>query len=131
MLEIALKIVFCLIASSIIGFIMGFIIGRASSSSSSSSNTINPVFTKQGNVYNKPFILGHPRPSGQDNLKEIEGIDATVEASLNALGIFHYDQISKWTPNNCEWVEEYLGSVGKVHEENWIEQAKRLSVKRL
>lgn len=131
MIEIASKIVICLVLSSIIGFLIGFLIGRASRKGNDSSYNINPVFTKQGNVYNKPFILGNPRPSGKDNLKEIEGIDDKVELSLNNLGIFHYDQISKWSVNNCEWVEEYLGLKGKILEEYWIDQAKKLASKRL
>lgn len=131
MVEIASKIIICLVLSSVIGMFIGFLIGRATSRGSANSSTINPIFTKQGNVYNKPFILGHPRPSGKDNLKEIEGISPAIEISLNNTGIFHYDQISKWTQNNCEWVEKYLSIEGKVIGDHWIEQAKRLASKRL
>ena len=131
MIEIASKIIICLVLSSVIGICIGFLMGRASSRGSSNTSSINPVFTKQGNVYNKPFILGNPRPSGKDNLKEIEGINDVIEVSLNAMGIFHYDQISKWSQNNCEWVEKYLSIEGKVIDDHWIEQAKRLASKRL
>lgn len=131
MIEIASKIIVCLVLSSIIGMVIGFLIGRASKGKGQSSSSLNPVFTKQGNVYNKPFILGHPRPSGKDNLKEIEGITQNIEGALNEMGIFHYDQISKWTQNNCEWVEKYLDIEGKVLQDHWIEQAKRLASKRL
>ena len=130
MLVIASKIIICLIASSIIGFIMGFLIGRGSKKEEATF-VMNPIFTKQGNVYNKPFILGHPRPCGKDDLKAVEGIDVVTEAALNTMGIFHYDQISKWSQNNCAWIEEHLSIQGKILADNWIEQAKKLSSKRL
>ncbi len=129
MVEIASKIVLCLSIAAVIGFFIGLLIGRASKSDSSNSANINPIFTKQGNIYNKPFILGNPRPTGKDNLKEIKGIDSHIEALLNGLGIFHYDQIAKWTPNNCDWVEEHLSLTGQISENSWIEQAKKLSSK--
>lgn len=131
MIEIASQIVIWLLFSWILGIALGVVIGRATKKESESNYAMNPVFTKQGNIYNKPFILGNPRPSGKDDLKAIEGIDEAIEGSLNAMGIFHYDQISKWTQNNCEWVEEHLSLHGKVSEDNWCEQAKQLSQKRL
>lgn len=131
MIEIASQIVICLLLSCLIGFMIGFLIGRAGRKESTEGYAINPVFTKQGNIYNKPFILGQPRPSGKDNLKAIEGISESIENSLNEMGIFHYDQISKWTPNNCEWVEEYLDIKDMIAQDNWIEQAKQLASKRL
>ena len=131
MLEIASNIIMCLIASCIIGFVMGFLIGRGSKKEEETVFAMNPIFTKQGNVYNKPFILGNPRPCGKDDLKVVEGIDVVTEAALNGIGIFHYDQISKWSQNNCAWVEEHLSIQGKILEDKWIEQSKKLSSKRL
>lgn len=131
MIEIISTIVVCLLLSCVIGFFIGYFVGRAGNNQNNSNYAINPVFTKQGNIYNKPFILGHPRPSGKDDLKNIEGIDEQIEHSLNAMGIFHFDQISKWTPNNCDWVEEYLDMKGHISQYAWIEQAKQLASKRL
>lgn len=129
MVEIASKIVLCLSIAAVIGFLIGFILGRATRRENSTAYNINPVFTKQGNIYNKPFILGHPRPCGKDDLKGIEGIDDAIETALNDMGIFHYDQIAKWTVNNCDWIEEHLALPGQITENNWIEQAKKLSFK--
>lgn len=131
MLEIASKIVLCLSIAAAIGFFIGLIIGRATKRGTNNNYHMNPVFTKQGNTYNKPFILGQPRPCGKDDLKAIEGLDAHTENKLNNMGIFHYDQISKWTQNNCEWVEEYLSLEGQICDNNWIEQAKGLTSNRL
>lgn len=131
MLEIASKIVLCLSIAAIIGFFIGYIIGRATKKGNGNNYQINPVFTKQGNTYNKPFILGQPRPCGKDDLKAINGVDNKIENQLNNMGIFHYDQISKWTQNNCEWVEEYLSLEGQICENHWIEQAKDLAAHRM
>lgn len=87
-------------------------------------------FKVQGNIYNKPIILSKPRPTGEDDLKEIEGIDFKTEEELNHLGIFHYDQIAKWSDKNCEWISEYLCLENRIQEEKWVEQAKVLNKKR-
>ncbi len=81
-----------------------------------------------GNIYNKPLIRSAPRPNGKDQLSQIEGIDKTLEEKLNQLGIFHFDQIAKWSSKNCHWVEEYLTlEDNQIKEQNWIEQAKGYS----
>lgn len=126
-METAVIIVICLLIAAIIGFFIGLITGRASNNSGfSSSQKINPVFKKQGNIYNKPLILGIPRPKGKDELQKIEGIDASLEELLNQLGIYHYDQIAKWSDKNAQWVEEYLDIEGQITQENWMGQAKSI-----
>ncbi len=129
MLIIASKIVLCLLIVAIISGILGYLIAKARYQTKEKSYEINPILRKPGNIYNKPFILGQPRPSGKDNLKQIEGIDADMENKLNTLGIFHYEQISKWSEKNIEWISEYFSLEDKVKEENWISQAKELMKK--
>lgn len=126
-METAVIIVICLLIAAIIGFFIGLIIGKSAGNyNSSTSNKINPVFRKQGNIYNKPLILGIPRPKGKDELQKIQGIDISLEEQLNQLGIFHYDQIAKWSPKNAQWVEEYLDIEGQITQDNWISQAKSI-----
>ena len=130
MIEIASQIVICLVIAAFIGFLIGFLIGRVFSgdrttvfnSSSISSGAV------QANIYNKPLIRSAPRPTGKDDLHEIEGIDKDLELGLNELGIFHFDQIAKWNSRNCHWVEEYFTlEDNQIKEYNWIEQSKGLS----
>ena len=129
MLIIASKIIFCLVIVAIISGVLGYLIAKARYKTKEKSYEINPILRKPGNVYNKPFILGQPRPAGKDNLKLIEGIDGDMENKLYNLGIFHYEQISKWSEKNIEWISEYFTLEDKVKEENWIEQAKELMKK--
>ena len=130
MIEIASQIVLCLIIAAFIGFLIGLVIGRAFGGS---SKTVYNSVTAHGgaaagNIYNKPLIRSAPRPMGKDDLQGIEGIDAQMEERLNELGIFHFDQIAKWSAKNCHWVEEYLTlEDDQIKEENWIEQAKSLT----
>lgn len=126
MLIIASKIIFWLLAVAIIAMYIGFLIGKLKYKKRQVSYEINPILRKPGNIYNKPFILGNPRPTGKDDLKAIEGIDHQMENKLNALGIFHIEQIAKWSEKNIEWIEEYFSIDNRVSEEQWVEKAKEI-----
>lgn len=76
----------------------------------------------------RPSMLSAPRNGLPDDLKEISGIGLKIEEALNELGIFHFDQIAKWTPENVKWIDNYLVFKGRVERENWIGQAKLLAV---
>ena len=45
---------------------------------------------------------------------------------MNNLGIYHFDQIAKWSNKNAEWVEAYLVIPGCAKNNQWIDQAKIL-----
>lgn len=63
----------------------------------------------------------------QDDLKRIKGIGPKNEDALNELGIFKFEQIAEWTPENIDWVEDFLSFPGRIEREEWINQAKQLS----
>lgn len=130
MIEIASKMVLCLAIASLIGFFIGLLVGRATRETKSSIYKHNHDFKVHGNIYNRPIILSKPRPTGKDDLQQIEGIDTKTEDDLNQLGIFHYDQISKWSKKNCDWVSEYLSLENRIKEENWVGQATTLTNKK-
>ncbi len=130
MVEIASQIVLCLVIAAFIGFLIGFIIGKAFGGERTSiyNSVTAHAGTAGGNIYNKPLIRSAPRPNGKDDLKEIEGINRDLEIKLNELGIYHFDQIAKWSAKNCHWVEEYFTlEDNQIKESNWIEQAQNLS----
>ena len=74
----------------------------------------------------KPRTMSAPRKRGADNLKLISGVGAKLESALNELGIFHFDQISKWSDVEVEWVDLRLKLNGRLGRDNWIEQATKL-----
>lgn len=130
MIEIASQIVLCLVLAAFLGFLIGFLMGKSFCIKKAPVyDSITPHGgAAAGNVYNKPLIRSAPRPKGKDILSEIDGIDRDMEKNLNALGIFHFDQIAKWNSKNCHWVEEYFTlEDNQIKEQNWIEQAKKLS----
>jgi len=82
---------------------------------------------KADTVGTRPPSLGAPRDGSADDLKQIRGIGPVNEASLNALGIYHYDQIAAWNRAEVRWVGTYLGFPGRVEREDWSGQAKALA----
>lgn len=135
MIEIASLIVLNLVIAAFIGFLIGFIIGKSlnktenlplENKTDDTISSTNSVIELSDEKENKPFILSSPRQNGKDNLRKIKGIDSVIEKELNALGIFHFDQISNWSKRNCEWIEEFLKLSGVVTQLQWVEQAKIL-----
>ena len=73
-----------------------------------------------------PTALLAPRGEAADNLKQIKGIGPKIEASLNGLGIYHFDQIAGWTRANVDWVDDQLAFKGRIGRERWVEQAAKM-----
>lgn len=142
MLEIASLIVVNLIIAAIIGMIIGYVIGKNSFPKIKSienekteeirnerfKHTLNPIFKKNSNLDFKPLVLSTPKPIGKDNLKKIKGINSKIELDLNNIGIYHFEQISKWSNKNAEWIEEFLLLPSIARSNQWVEQAKILTL---
>ena len=77
-------------------------------------------------VGTRPQGLAAPRQAKADNLQRIKGIGPVNEQKLNAVGIFHYDQIAGWGRPEIRWVGTYLSFPGRIDRENWVSQASRL-----
>lgn len=76
----------------------------------------------------KPEMMSAPREGGPDNLKEIKGVGPKLETMLHGMGIYHFDQISKWTERELAWVDQNLqGFKGRATRDNWVSQAKTLA----
>ncbi|WP_022694659.1 hypothetical protein [Ponticaulis koreensis] len=73
----------------------------------------------------RPESLDAPRGEA-DDLKRIGGIGPKIELILNELGIFHFSQITAWTPGEQAWIDSYLRFEGRVMSEKWAEQAAEL-----
>ncbi|MEI4260434.1 NADH-quinone oxidoreductase subunit E [Roseovarius sp. D0-M9] len=76
----------------------------------------------------KPKVLKAARKEGADDLKRIKGVGPKLEALLNRLGFYHFDQIASWTPEETAWVDENLeGFKGRATRDDWAGQARRLA----
>lgn len=75
----------------------------------------------------EPELLAAPRAGQADDLKQLKGVGPKLEATLNALGIFHFDQIAGWGPDEIAWVDERLQFRGRIDRDGWVGQAQILA----
>jgi len=69
--------------------------------------------------------IGQTDESQKDDLKQIIGIGPFTEQKLNALGIYTFQQISNFTPNDVVRVTEIIEFFpGRIERDQWINQAK-------
>ena len=88
--------------------------------------TIEAVARRPKATSTRPAALAAPRGGSPDNLKQIKGIGPKIEASLQAIGIYHLDQIAGWSKANIDWVDAELAFKGRIRRERWAEQATEL-----
>ena len=74
----------------------------------------------------RPLGLAAPRGGSSDDLKLIKGVGKQNEGRLRRLGIWHFDQVAAWSPDNVKWVSSYLAFSGRIDRERWIAQARDL-----
>ncbi|WP_442754504.1 hypothetical protein ACNHKD_16140 [Methylocystis sp. JAN1] len=75
----------------------------------------------------KPETLDGPRDGAPDDLSRIKGVGPKSREKLNALGVFHYDQIAAWSLENARWIGAAIGAPGRVERDKWIQQARALA----
>jgi predicted flap endonuclease-1-like 5' DNA nuclease len=76
--------------------------------------------------FGRPEGLPTAREGRPDNLKLIKGVSPGLEASLNGLGVFHFDQIANWDQKAVVWMDNHLSLRGRIVKERWLEQAREL-----
>ncbi|HTO78210.1 MAG TPA: hypothetical protein VMJ31_00380, partial [Methylocystis sp.] len=74
----------------------------------------------------RPEALAAPRGTGADDLKKIKGIGPKSEEKLNALGVYHFDQIADWSLDHARWIGAALATPGRIERGKWIQQARDL-----
>jgi NADH-quinone oxidoreductase subunit E len=65
-----------------------------------------------------------------DDLKLISGVGPAMERRLNEAGVFSYQQIAGWSSQDIDRIEAEVMNgrfVGRIHRDDWIGQAQRLS----
>jgi NADH-quinone oxidoreductase subunit E len=75
----------------------------------------------------RPTGLDAPRGGKADDLKRINGIGPVNEKKLNAIGVYHFEQIAGWERPEIRWVSTFLAFPGRVDREGWVEQAGELA----
>lgn len=89
---------------------------------------IQPVQNSADAAPLKPELLTEPRDGKPDDLGLIWGVADKLADKLNAMGIWHFDQIAKWTPAHVAWFEAEMGGFkGRVTRDKWIEQCEKLA----
>ena len=81
---------------------------------------------------NKPILnfenFGIASEAEKDDLKKINGIGAFIEIKLNKIGIYTYNQISKFSKDDINAITELIKFFpGRIERDNWVEQAKKLT----
>ena len=62
----------------------------------------------------------------RDDLKRIRGIGHVIERSLNEIGVYTFEQIAQWTPEDVERLD---GFQARIRRDGWVAQAQKLSGK--
>ncbi len=75
----------------------------------------------------RPVMLTEAREGKPDDLKKIKGIGPKLEAVLNSMGFYHYDQLATWTADEVAWVDANVEEFkGRASRDGWVEQARQL-----
>ncbi|MEM9279722.1 MAG: hypothetical protein AAGA76_14215 [Pseudomonadota bacterium] len=75
----------------------------------------------------KPAVLAAAPDGEGDDLTQIGGVGNALEKKLNAIGIYTFEQVSKWTADEQAWIGNELGFQGRPERENWSAEAKALA----
>lgn len=76
----------------------------------------------------KPELLAAARDGKGDDLELIWGVGPKLAKMLNAMGVWHFDQIASWTAEELAWVDARLtGFKGRATRDDWVSQAKKLA----
>ncbi|WP_349360804.1 NADH-quinone oxidoreductase subunit NuoE [Stappia sp.] len=81
----------------------------------------------EGAPESEPDLLKGPRGGKPDDLKQLKGVGPKLEGVLNDLGIYHFDQVAAWGPEEVAWVDARLKFKGRIERDGWIEQARILA----
>ncbi|TQS72416.1 hypothetical protein ERN12_00930 [Rhodobacteraceae bacterium] len=75
----------------------------------------------------KPSGLDAPRGGKADDLQQIEGIGPKLEERLNSWGVWHFDQIAAWGPQEIAFADASVPSFkGRCTRDDWVSQARTI-----
>ncbi len=93
-----------------------------------------PKIEKVATETDKPKLnfdsFGVADASQKDDLKLISGVGPFIEKKLNSIGIYTFEQISKFTKEDIDTVTELIQFFpGRIERDNWKDQANTLKNK--
>ncbi|WP_375265048.1 50S ribosomal protein L21 [Planktotalea sp.] len=68
-------------------------------------------------------LLKEARGGQPDDLKKISGVGPKLEGVLHENGVFHFDQIAAWGPEEIAYMDDCLSFKGRIERDDWIAQA--------
>ncbi len=68
-------------------------------------------------------LLSEARDGQPDDLKRISGVGPKLEGLLHENGVFHFDQIAAWTPEEIAYMDDQLSFKGRIERDDWLAQA--------
>lgn len=82
---------------------------------------------------NKPELnfenFGYGSKENKDDLTQINGIGPYIEQRLNEIGIYNYDQISRFKEEDIRILTDLIDFFpGRIERDNWIAQAESLKI---
>ncbi len=69
----------------------------------------------------------HPGTRDAQDLTAIRGVDAAAAAVLHREGVYRFEHVAAWNGGDVARINRSLGSIRRVQQENWIEQAAMLA----
>ncbi len=73
--------------------------------------------------------FGYGSKETKDDLTQINGIGPYIEQRLNEIGIYNYDQISRFKVEDIRILTELIDFFpGRIERDNWIAQAESLKI---
>ncbi|CTQ50701.1 50S ribosomal protein L21 [Jannaschia donghaensis] len=72
-------------------------------------------------------LLDEARGGKADDLKKISGVGPKLEGVLHENGVFHFDQISAWGPDEIAYMDDRLSFKGRIERDGWIDQATKFA----
>jgi predicted flap endonuclease-1-like 5' DNA nuclease len=101
---------------------------RAVKTRERSGKAVNSQDDEDGiDIENSPLnfdSFGVANASEKDDLKRIKGVGPFIEQKLNTIGIYTFDQISKFTPEDMQTVTELISFFpGRIERDDWKGQA--------
>ena len=85
---------------------------------------------ESGNAVKPANLLDEARGGQADDLKRISGVGPALEKKLHENGVFHFDQIMAWGPEEIEYMDDQLSFKGRIGRDDWIAQATQFNAEK-